>query len=297
MEEKAMVLKEDPFGLRPVWTALLSIYDAVSTLCKEHGLVYYVACGTLLGAVRHKGFIPWDDDFDIMMPRSDYMKFREIALKELPPHLKYIFYGNTPEFLPYSFCKIQETRRLVVEKIENEVGHFLPHGLYIDIFPLDGAPNTLVEKIQFYYNSFALFSARSSFYGVMKAPNLVKFLWRGIGRIFATLKYKVSNVSDLYCRYEMLSMSFPFCEGRLCGCVQLPRSSGIGILYGLCNYSDYGDCVKLSFCGREVPAPSNYDRYLRCLYGDYMQLPPKNMRIPIHSVLESAPWKYGPTIL
>ena len=289
-----MKAADDPFGMRPVWDALLAIYDVFSKICKENGLTYYIGYGTLIGAVRHHGFIPWDDDFDIMMPRNDYIKFIELAPKVLPPNLKRVYWRNTPEFIPYSFCKIQETRKSVVKGVEDLYGHRLPHGLYVDIFPLDGAPKTLLEKIHFYYNVFALYSARSSFYGVRKAPTIIKFMWRGIGWLFAKFKFKASSVNDIYWRYDALSMSFPFCHGRKCGCVQTPLNSLV--LYGLCEYSDFGTPKELDFCGRKVPVPSNYQSFLKCRYGDYMKLPPAEERCPSHgNYSEEAPWKYGPT--
>ena len=289
-----MKAADDPFGMRPVWDALLAIYDVFSKICKENGLTYYIGYGTLIGAVRHHGFIPWDDDFDIMMPRNDYIKFIELAPKVLPPNLKRVYWRNTPEFIPYSFCKIQETRKSVVKGVEDLYGHRLPHGLYVDIFPLDGAPKTLLEKIHFYYKVFALYSARSSFYGVRKAPTIIKFMWRGIGWLFAKFKFKASSVNDIYWRYDALSMSFPFCHGRKCGCVQTPLNSLV--LYGLCEYSDFGTPKELDFCGRKVPVPSNYQSFLKCRYGDYMKLPPAEERYPSHgNYSEEAPWKYGPT--
>ena len=289
-----MKYSQDPFGMYPVWCAILSIFDVFSKICKENGLTYYVGYGTLIGAVRHKGFIPWDDDLDVMMPRKDYRKFLEIAPKVLPAHLKHVFWGNTPEFIPYAFCKIQETRKSIVKSVEEAYGHALPHGLYVDIFPLDGAPKTFLEKVRFYYNVVALYSARSSFYGIRKSPDIIKFIWRGIGWLFARYKYRAYNVEDIYWRYDVLSMMFPFCKDRRCGCVQTPL--GGKVLYGLCDYSDFGTPVELEFCGRRVSAPSNYRAFLKCRYGDYMKLPPVEERIPSHgNYIKEAPWKYGPT--
>ena len=111
---------------------LLSIYQAFASVCKKHKLRHWVAFGTMLGAVRHNGFIPWDDDFDVFMLREDYEKFLTVANKELPEYFKVVTHRNCSAY-PVAFGKIQESRRDVYEKIEKETDYINPHGLYIDI--------------------------------------------------------------------------------------------------------------------------------------------------------------------
>ena len=111
-------------NLKPVWDAVLNVYREVAQICDKHGLRYYLTDGTALGAVRHKGFIPWDDDFDMSMPREDYQKFIEIARNELPEHLKFVNWENTPEFT-LLFGKVQDTRADFVKSIEAECGYML----------------------------------------------------------------------------------------------------------------------------------------------------------------------------
>ena len=141
---------EDPFGLRPLWDASLGIYREIAKICERHGLRYYVTDGTALGAVRHKGFIPWDDDFDMSMPRPDYEKFKKIFMAELPPHLKFVDFHNTPEF-GLLFGKVQDCRRDKIEALEKVVGFQLSNGLFIDIFPIDGYPRSrFVGKVVYF---------------------------------------------------------------------------------------------------------------------------------------------------
>ena len=78
------------YGLRPLWDALYEIYEEFAKICDKHGLRYYAFAGTLLGAIRHNGFIPWDDDLDVAMPRPDYEKFIQISKTELPRHLNFV---------------------------------------------------------------------------------------------------------------------------------------------------------------------------------------------------------------
>ena len=145
MYKKLKLTEPDTLGLLPLQEAIYSIYDDFATICDRNGLRYYALGGTLLGAVRHNGFIPWDDDLDVAMPRPDYEKFIEIAKRELPAHLKFMNWQDVPE-MEVLFGKVQETRKSVVEDLEKRLGITLSCGIYIDIFPLDGYPAAKVQR-------------------------------------------------------------------------------------------------------------------------------------------------------
>lgn len=130
--------------LSPIWDALMEMYEVFSSICTKHNLRHYVTDGSAIGAVRHKGFIPWDDDLDVSMPRPDYNKFMEIASKELPSNLVAYDRHQCPE-MKVLFGKVQEVRESKVHKVEKQIGRILAHGLYIDIFPIDGCPSSAFE--------------------------------------------------------------------------------------------------------------------------------------------------------
>ena len=113
------------------------ILRTVHTLCQENHITYYLGYGTMLGAVRHQGFIPWDDDVDIVMPRDDYRRFLQLAPQYLPEHLKLCHLGNTAPY-NYDFAKIQDKRTILIEDTYSYLG--IESGVYIDIFSLDGYP-------------------------------------------------------------------------------------------------------------------------------------------------------------
>ena len=110
------------------------ILTAIDEICRKENIRYYLAGGTLLGAVRHKGFIPWDDDIDIAMPRDDYERFLKVMRKGAHPYYKILALEYKEDY-PYTFAKVVDTRT----RLQEEIGKDLPEmGVFIDIFPLDG---------------------------------------------------------------------------------------------------------------------------------------------------------------
>lgn len=112
----------------------VDILDEVVRICNKYDINYYLAYGTLIGAVRHKGFIPWDDDIDIWMFREDYDRFAKIAEKELSEKYYYQDWHKEKEY-PYNFAKVRLNDTVVLQKPITKLN--IHHGIYIDIFPLD----------------------------------------------------------------------------------------------------------------------------------------------------------------
>ena len=117
---------------------ILRILMAVDKTCRENQLRYYIWAGTMIGAVRHKGFIPWDDDIDIAMPRPDYERFIAHSKEWLPQPYEFVCAENDPRY-PLPFGKVQDASTTLIERTHL---HYLG-GIYIDVFPIDGVPNSL----------------------------------------------------------------------------------------------------------------------------------------------------------
>ena len=179
-------------------------------ICDELGLTYYLVCGSALGAVKYKGFIPWDDDLDVALPRPDYEVFCEKAQSMLPSHL-FLQNHHTDPYYPLIFSKIRNSNTAFIEK--SYAGTNINHGIYIDVFPLDGYPEDValqkkLEKDKYRYLltrlccldvprtwKTALLVTAEKFCGVHKNP--AKFA----GRLENQVKRYPTDQSTVWCNH------------------------------------------------------------------------------------------------
>ncbi len=271
---------------------LLRIYQAIREICQKHDFKYSAAFGTMLGAVRHRGFIPWDDDLDLFMLRDDYERFLEIAVQELPAQLKLVTFNNTREY-PAIFCKVQECDRVIYERIRKEANYINPHGLYVDIFPLDGVPTGIDSWLDFLRCACA-FCRRSHLQRKGIHSGLKGRLVGLLGMLLAPAFQKQKSDND-------------FAKQLDCWAKNTPPLSGKEIRYTSCEgrfqkkelhfprhvFEAFED---VPFENTSIPVPREYDIALKVLYGpDYMTPPPLEKRVSEHSKVPEAPWIYGPT--
>lgn len=279
------------YGLRPLWVEIIKIYQEYARICKEHNLRHYAAYGTVLGAVRHHGFIPWDDDFDVIMPRQDYDKFVSVVERELPAHLKFISHLNCRSYSAW-FSKIQLASAETVERVERETGNrHLPHGIYIDIFPVDGCYVGVRKGLRCLW-SFLLFWRRyykaGGLAGKLKVRSLcAKILGMSLGALFPRLSTdKDFELYDIERLKVPLFGSTPRCatSNKVYRQIYPTRDYPVQCL---------GSGVMMPFEDMEVPVPSDYDTYLRTFYGEYMVLPDEKDRHATHGELSDVVWRLG----
>ena len=255
----------------------IEVLDFIDKVCKEYNLKYFLGFGTLLGAVRHKGFIPWDDDIDIMMPREDY----EMLFKVWPQNITYAakYYKNTRNW-PYAYGKVIDTRTL---KKENFLDKYNIGGIDVDIFPIDSLPKDEKEIESFYmiidkmqnklYNHVIPYrKGRTVFRSFIRA-----FVF-GVRRIVDWMG--VFTVERIVKRIDVLSQKYNGIGEGYCG-VTCVSYYGKRMMNPLNNFKGI---INVIFEGKEYPTLSGYTDYLTRLYGsDYMMMPPGEKRKTHHS--------------
>lgn len=251
--------------LRRVQYIQLDILKVVSKICTDHNIKYYLIGGTLLGAVRHKGFIPWDDDLDIAMMRSDYNKFIEVCKKELP-HDLFLQNSETEKNFWLFITKIRKNNTRFDDNITIKTKNH--PGIYIDIFPLDNVPekDSIIQKLQ--YNGIRLLTSVMLYKNGYREynSNIVK----RVSAILSILPYTVivkfsSLLTNIYNKKETgFVTSFMSNYGY-----KKQKMNKIKV---------YGNGKKLLFEDEEFFVPYDYEAYLTQIFNDYMQLPPVEER-------------------
>ncbi len=255
MNKESLRQRYNPDGsmLRRQQMRMLDILLEVDRICKRHDIPYWLSSGTLIGAMRHDGFIPWDDDLDIEMLRSDYLRLIEVLPKELPDWLA-LQSDETDPYYFFFYAKVRDRRSKMLEGNAYD-RMWKEQGIYIDIFPMEQHPiwlHKLTEKTV------------GHMYKIWRTSTDDNKAIRSVRRIF--------NINNRYL--------FPFFRGLLSILSPLIThhssliTSGMGIPFHNPRFLD--EIFPLTthrFEGHDLPVPGNADAHLRHLYGDYMQLP------------------------
>lgn len=249
----------------------VNILKYVVDICEKHEIRYFLIYGTLLGAVRHQGFIPWDDDIDIYMPRPDYERFIAIweeNMYDKHSEFKLFFPGKTEDYY-YEYAKVSANNTTC--KIDIPIKEIKGMGVWIDIFPLDGMP----EKYTcYFYKLHYLRQMRSlSVYTKVPKVNSIKSLGIYIGwKIVRVIGWRFFQK-----RVARLSKKYDYATAPYVACTTL--ASRIKYVYP---HSDFDAVTQLIFEGTEFDVPAQYHRILTRTYGDYMKLPPIEQRVSNH---------------
>lgn len=251
---------------------LLDLLKWFHQVCVENNLTYYLEGGTMLGAVRHSGFIPWDDDLDICMPREDYEKFNSLFGNKT---FDFIYVENpnseNKDFI-YGFTKIYDLNTTLVEDFKTPI----KRGVYIDVFPIDGCGNNLKESKKIYnkiHRKRILVSALNCSLK-KKYPFYIKILLR----IFRLLFGKILNTKKIVKKINDLALKYRFdnCEMS-------------ALFWGAWKYKDiisskyFGKPKLYEFEGLKVYGVEFFDEYLTSVYGDWRTLPPIEKRVSHHN--------------
>jgi lipopolysaccharide cholinephosphotransferase len=248
----------------------LSILDKVATFCENHNIRYSLYGGTLLGAIRHNGYIPWDDDIDISMPRPDYERFINCFHLIEDPDLK-IHDLRLNKKYPYPFIKVSDERTVFKENYNSNY----TMGVHIDIFPIDGLPYSEKESKKI--------MKRSTFYRNLRELKQMKLrkdreLRKNIFLIFSRLILFIIPTKLLLSQIINLTKKYNYEQSNFIG----------NIVWGYgnkerCNKSVYSDFIFHNFEGKKFKIMIGYDEYLTNVFDEYMQLPSKEKQIAHHS--------------
>ena len=256
---------------KKIWKVQLELLGELDRVCRKYRLRYYAVNGTLLGAVRHKGFIPWDDDLDVMMPREDYEKLREVSEREftLPVYFQdgleqddyYRMYGRLRNADTTAFPWIDADRRLI-------------NGIFIDIFPIDGLGSRKKSRLKQQF-MLKLLDDLAVVYTYKNAPTPAvkkipaRLLMKLYCGLFSFRRFR-ELIREWKEHYELFGARevFIFTHSRM---LVFQKKQLLRVRW-------------LPFEDRRIPVPEGYDEILKQQYGAYMELPPEEKRGQHHSI-------------
>lgn len=244
----------------------IEILDVMSQFCEKHDIRYWIDSGTLLGAIRHKGYIPWDDDVDTGMLREDYDKFLKLFNQENDRYKVYSIENNLE--YSYPFAKIVDTKTVLYEP--DERGYKL--SVYIDLFVYDNAPDDETEVKKMFRKRIFLQKMRS-----------LQWHHRPNGSFIRRALIYIANVPmrlvpNGYFERKIVenAKKFQYVDTKRVG--NFTASEVV-----TADKEIFRDFVWVEFEGKQYKAPIGYDEWLRAFYGNYMELPPIEKRISNHS--------------
>lgn len=252
--------------LEHLQSVILSIVKDIDVLCRRNSIDYYLLGGSCIGAIRHGGFIPWDDDLDIIMTRASYERFLSVCRQQLDQE-KYIIQEGVRDW-PLSFTKIR-LRGTHLHEPEDDYASDEMHGIYVDVFFMDNVPdNPLLARMQYllakYYlchqlssRTYASTSLSKKALMLMSAPMRIRFVRKA-----------VVGFIDRFNSHDTRRLGFYYGRTRY-GTSITPRD-----IYGKPVYVPFGDT--------ELPVPEHWHEYLTQMFGDYMKLPPVEQRKGLH---------------
>lgn len=267
-------------SIRDVQKVELDILIELDRVCKKHGIKYQLFAGTLLGAVRHKGFIPWDDDIDVCLLRKDYDKLLEVCKIELNP-LYFLQNYETDKFSNYHFSKIRKNNTIFKMKSSKDTN--MHEGIFIDIFPMDNVrPESFLGEVHRKFCNF-IFIIISS---------MIK------SRCYDAKNLLVKNVRLLlYYLMKLFPRKFIHSLGDKAFCVFNQEDTDyVACLTNGASREEYNnfmvkkdtfyDLIEWEFEEHKFPIPKEYDYVLTKNYGDYMTPPPLEKQKPHHGIIE-----------
>jgi len=247
------------YSIQDIHAELLSGAKIFHKFCEKHKLKYYIVGGTMLGAIRNKGFIPWDDDIDIAMPRDDYDRLLAISKEQIPDNFEIMNHKTKSDFV-FNFSKFVNKNTTLIENIND--GYI--EGLYLDIFPLDGAGNTLAEAKKYIKKIRRIIRLINYSLVKSKDKNLVKRVIKSVIGLGA----RTLDIDKLFLSLETMKDT------------NWDQNTYGGNLFGIYGIKElmpkeyFGVPQLYQFEDTHLYGVARPHEFLTCIYGDYMKLPP-----------------------
>ena len=262
-----------PELLRELQLKQLDMLRFFKQFCEENNITFYFIGGGLIGALRNGGFIPWDDDVDLLLPRDDYERLCRLWQEKYPDGRFRLLRTDGKMFTGNIFATVTDTNYTMVKANQTKVD--IPHGLVIDVFPLDVCPDgTFARKMQYFWTMlYSLFQAQivpenhgglmslgsKLLLGIFRGKKIREKLWRTAEKHMK--QYKLEENS---CVTEL-------CSGPHWMKIKYPKHIYEGVDY-------------VEFEGIQLPVAAGYKEYLELVFGDYMTPPPEEQRVPHHDI-------------
>ena len=263
----------------------LNILKDVAEFCDKHSLRYYLCGGTLLGAIRHKGFIPWDDDMDIAMPREDYEKFLQTYNQKDRVYRVSAIENNPNWHMP--FARVEDLKTVLYEKNLKE--KYRKCHLFVDVFPLDGIPDNHNEERQFMFkqkilgiiinaSSFCFFPSKH--YSDSKESNVsLKNYIRTFLKYIAILLFSFVNTQTIARKINSNAKKYGFGTTKDVGMTVFVWNW----TFEKSSFDSFNERMKFQFEDSTFWGPAGFNEYLTRTYGDYMTPPPPENQVSHHN--------------
>ena len=277
---------ERKYDLAPLWEAILEVYKEFDRICQKYRLRHFAIGGTIIGAVRHQGFIPWDDDLDLAIPVEDFERFCDVAKHELPHYLKLVTWQNTKGY-ENLFAKIVDLRHDKLSELRNATNLPIGQGVFIDLFLLTGVPVGVKYFTEILFPTWVL--------SLRKSYSTFGFRWSSpIVIIKSFLGCIVSGCK----RRQMSDNAYAEQRWAIAGRFKCAGSKRVGVYYGMSNLAyffvvptiSFAASVRVPFRDTTMPLCVGFDEVVRAEYPDYLELPPPEKRILLHVKQSDAPW-------
>jgi len=258
--------------MNDIQSIILNIYRTVADIFKEHNIPYYANGGTCLGAVRHEGFIPWDDDIDITIKIEDYCDAIKILRKELPPEYS-VRYFDSNNYYANVFFKVIDERTTCIEEIEYKYKDAYK-GCFIDVMPISGMPDKYWERF--------LFCKRINVYRILSEMRIygadsLDLRWKKILYPFLRLVFCIIPPNYFCRKWLALLKKYPFEKCKYTGYVWW-----FDVARLVFKKEVFGTPTPLKFESTVMYCPEKWDELLTQQFGDYMTLPPIEKQKPMH---------------